>query len=210
MTPRRPDSLREEDSRAENFRTEDARGAGARAKGSGEKDFGMKDSESKDPGVKGFGADGIRPEAIRAAGSGAKGSGSAGSEAANSRPAGSRTAAETGAVGERAAAAMLRRRGFELRHLNWRAGRYELDIVARRGDELHFVEVKTRRAEGLAPPEAALTPRKRRALQRAAEAYVAEAGWRGEVRFDLAAVEIGADGATAVRLVADALEYNWS
>lgn len=126
------------------------------------------------------------------------------------RPAASRTTAETGAAGERAAAEYLRRAGYELQHINWRKGRYELDIVALRDGELHFVEVKTRRADGLTPPEAAITSAKCRALRRAAEAYLAATGWQGEVRFDLAAVEIDAGGAAAVRFIADALEYNWS
>ncbi len=131
-------------------------------------------------------------------------------EAEPQRPARPRTAAETGAAGERAAAEYLRRAGYELQHLNWREGRYELDIVALRDGELHFVEVKTRRADGLTPPEAAITCAKRLALRRAAEAYLAVTGWRGEVRFDLAAVEIDAGGAATVRFIADAMEYNWS
>ena len=76
-------------------------------------------------------------------------------------------AAETGRAGERAATEYLRRAGYEICALNWRQGRYELDIVACREGVLHFVEVKTRRADGLTTPEEALTPRKFAALRRA-------------------------------------------
>ncbi|MDE6622936.1 MAG: YraN family protein [Alistipes sp.] len=119
------------------------------------------------------------------------------------------TTAETGRAGECAAAEHLRREGYEMLARNWREGRYELDLVALRDDVLHFVEVKTRRFDGLTPPEAAMTADKCRALRRAASAYLARSGWQGEVQFDLAAVDIRPDGTTDVRFIEEAVEYNW-
>lgn len=116
---------------------------------------------------------------------------------------------ETGALGERAAAEALRAAGYELQALNWRQGRYELDIVASRDRVLHFVEVKTRQADSLTPPEAAATHRKFHALRRAASVYLATTGWQGEVQFDLAAVTVATDGATDVRLIENAMECHW-
>lgn len=117
--------------------------------------------------------------------------------------------AETGRMGERAAAEFLRRAGYEICALNWRCGRYELDIVARKGGFVHFVEVKTRRADGLTPPEAAITPQKFRALTQAALHYMALTGEQDEAQFDLAAVDVMPGGETVVRLIAQAMEYNW-
>lgn len=117
--------------------------------------------------------------------------------------------ADTGRTGERAAMEYLRRAGYEILHTNWREGRYELDIVARRWDVLHFVEVKTRRAGSLTPPEAALTARKQHALLRAAEAYLACSAWGGEVQFDLAAADVLPDGGIGIRLIERAMECNW-
>lgn len=119
------------------------------------------------------------------------------------------TAAETGRAGERAATEYLRRAGYAICALNWRSGHYELDIVARKAGIVHFVEVKTRRTDGLTPPEAAITPQKFRALTRAAVHYLAATGEQGEVQFDLAAVEVMPDGSMEVRLVEQAMEYNW-
>lgn len=119
------------------------------------------------------------------------------------------TAAETGRTGERAATEYLRRAGYEICALNWRWGRYELDIVARKAGVVHFVEVKTRRAGSLTPPEAAVTPQKFRALTQAALRYLAVTGEQAEPQFDLAAVDVMPDGSTEVRLVGQAMEYNW-
>lgn len=118
------------------------------------------------------------------------------------------TTAETGRAGERAAAEYLRRAGYEICALNWRSGRYELDIVARKAGIVHFVEVKTRRAGSLTPPEAAVTPQKFRALTRAAVRYLAATGGQDEAQFDLAAVDVMPDGHMEVRLVEQAMEYN--
>ena len=120
-----------------------------------------------------------------------------------------KTAAETGARGERAAVDYLRRNGYQICALNWRQGRYELDIVARKDWVLHFVEVKTRRQGSLTTPEEAITPEKFRALRRAASCYLAWTHNRLEFQFDLAAVEVAPDGTMSVRLVERAMECHW-
>lgn len=120
------------------------------------------------------------------------------------------TTAETGRAGERAAAEWLRAQGYEILAVNWRSGRYELDIVARRAGTTHFVEVKTRRAGGLTAPEAAATPAKFRALARAAARYLALTHCDDEVQFDLAAVETDSDGRIVeVRFIERAMEFHW-
>ncbi|OUO23033.1 endonuclease [Alistipes sp. An31A] len=116
---------------------------------------------------------------------------------------------ETGRQGERAAVDYLRRRGYEICALNWREGRYELDIVARTPGVLHFVEVKTRREGSLTTPEEAITPAKFRALSHAARSYMAAYAVTEEVQFDLAAVTMRRDGSFDVRFVEQAMEYNW-
>lgn len=62
-----------------------------------------------------------------------------------------------GQRGEEIAARFLLSEGFDLLHRNWRSGRYELDIVARKEGVLHIVEVKSRKADGLTAPEEAMT-----------------------------------------------------
>lgn len=116
---------------------------------------------------------------------------------------------ETGRRGERAALDYLRRAGFTILDCNWRWGRYELDIVARRWDEIHFVEVKTRRVGGITTPEEALTAHKFSALLQAAKAYMAIHCLRLEPQFDLAAVDLHPNGTLEVRFVERAMECSW-
>lgn len=115
---------------------------------------------------------------------------------------------EIGARGEQLAAEYLTANGFELLHRNWRSGRYELDIVARRGDVVHFVEVKSRKRGGLTAPEEAITEAKFRALCKAAEAYIEEFGVEQEVQFDVVAVE-HSGGRAQVRYIPEAMYPKW-
>ena len=119
------------------------------------------------------------------------------------------TTQHTGRLGEETAARWLLDHGFTLLHRNWRQGPYELDIVAARKGTLHFIEVKTRRRDGLTPPEQALDSHKRRALVRAANAYLTENPFAGEVQFDLIAVETAPAGTPEVRYIEDAIELHW-
>lgn len=113
-----------------------------------------------------------------------------------------------GEMGEQAAVDWLVVNGFTLRHRNWRSGRYEIDIVAEKGDTLHFVEVKCRKAGGLTTPEEAITPAKFNALSIAAEAYIAAYGIELEIQFDLISVEHSV-GECAVGYVPNAMVARW-
>ena len=104
----------------------------------------------------------------------------------------SRTA--IGRRGEELACQELQRRGYELLARNWRCPAGEVDIIARQGDSIAFVEVKTRRAySGL--PEEGLTARKMARIITVAQTYLGQTGL-GDLgwRIDLVAIELGADG----------------
>lgn len=74
-----------------------------------------------------------------------------------------------GARGERVAARHLRRLGLRIITRNYRTPQGEVDLVAREGGTLVFVEVKTRRR---GEPAEAVTPEKRRRLTLAALAFL--------------------------------------
>lgn len=98
-----------------------------------------------------------------------------------------RAAFRWGLDAEGVAAWVLRLKGFRIEARRWRSPVGEIDLVARRGDLLIFVEVKAR-ARGL-DAVTALTPRQRQRIERAASAYLAARSRApGRVRFDLMAV----------------------
>jgi len=97
----------------------------------------------------------------------------------------------TGQRGEEIACALLRSRGYAIVERNWRSAFGEVDIIARDGETLVFVEVKSRAGPGFGGPEAALTPWKRKRIIATARAYLNEVGADLPVRFDLVALQGG-------------------
>jgi putative endonuclease len=74
---------------------------------------------------------------------------------------------------------------------NFRVRGGEIDIVARKGDVIVFVEVRSREVPGFGTPEESVTPAKRRRIVGAARHYlstVPPSSWR-EARFDVIAIE---------------------
>lgn len=90
-----------------------------------------------------------------------------------------------GTQGEDIAVDYLRRKGYVLVERNWRSGHKEIDIVARQGDTLVFVEVKARANLMYGNPEDAVTRRKMHLLVMAADAYLRCNALDCDVRFDV-------------------------
>lgn len=106
---------------------------------------------------------------------------------------------------EQLAARHLAAAGWCVTHRNYRFGHREIDLIARRGDLVAFVEVKGRTGSAYGHPLAAVTLRKRREIERVARQWVARFGRPGDVyRFDAIAVRLDAVGAPLVDHVPDA------
>jgi len=104
-----------------------------------------------------------------------------------------------GCLGERVVVRYLRRRGYAILGRNVQLGRYEIDIIARKGDTTAFVEVKTRREDALAPPEETVHQVKRRHIRAAARQYIArDDDPERYYRFDIAAVTVPDRGKPSV------------
>lgn len=118
-----------------------------------------------------------------------------------------------GKRGEDEAAAYLERQGYAIVVRNWRTRSGELDIVAREGAWLVFVEVRTRRigrhaaTPALGSPEESVTPRKQLKLIAMADAYLYELPWDGPWRIDVLALELYPDERVArINHLRDAIE----
>jgi putative endonuclease len=110
---------------------------------------------------------------------------------------------ELGRAGEKAAADLLRKRGYEVVGAGFMARRGELDLICRRGQELVVVEVKTRTDDSFGTPVEAVGSRKRRALMSAAAEYRALSGWRGPIRYAVVGLTVKPDGGFSSELVED-------
>lgn len=102
---------------------------------------------------------------------------------------------DTGAWGEKLAETALRKAGYRVVGRRVKVGKHdEIDLIARNGKVLVFIEVKTRKGESHGRPIAAVDKRKRRALCRAAVCYMKKIGFRADYfRFDVVEV-IGEKG----------------
>jgi putative endonuclease len=117
------------------------------------------------------------------------------------------TRRSTGIKGEDAAARFLTRSGFEIVDQNVRTRAGEIDLIARDGKTLVFVEVKTLRdvVEG-DPPQAAVNTRKQNRLGKLATGYLKSKRIRQTpCRFDVVSVIFNEEGAVkAIRHIPNA------
>ena len=97
---------------------------------------------------------------------------------------------KVGAAYEKKAGEYLASCGYEILEYNYRCRIGEIDIIARDGEYLVFVEVKYRRDEGSGNPLEAVTPAKQRVICRVASYYLYTHGYGEDMpcRFDVAAV----------------------
>lgn len=72
---------------------------------------------------------------------------------------------DTGSLGEKLAGEFLTRNGYRILETNYRCSSGEIDIIARCGDTLVFVEVRTKRSLQFGSPEESITPAKMNRLR---------------------------------------------
>lgn len=94
-----------------------------------------------------------------------------------------------GAVGEAIAVTFLKGRKYSIIARNFRCKCGEIDIIARDGRTIVFVEVKTRRTKAFGVPQLAVTPFKQRQISKAALTWLAHNKLQDSgARFDVIAI----------------------
>ncbi len=115
-----------------------------------------------------------------------------------------------GIDGEDAACRALERRGYRILSRRYRTRFGEIDLVARHGDCIVFVEVKTRRGGKFGDPAAAVTAEKQRRLTVMASDYLARHRLeRAPARFDVVGITVEPLAPPRVDVFVDAFRPGW-
>ncbi len=110
---------------------------------------------------------------------------------------------ELGIAGEKLAKKMLCEKGYTIIETNWRFDKDEIDIIAKDGNDLVIVEVKTRSTDQYGFPEDAVDSLKEGFLIRATEAYLEENDLDVDSRFDIVSIILN-DKETKIYHIVDA------
>jgi len=115
---------------------------------------------------------------------------------------------ETGALGERLACDFLGKNGYDILETNYRCRDGEIDIIAKQGDTLVFVEVRTKKSRQFGTPEESITPTKMERLRTVAAHYGQNhdnlpTNWR----IDVVAIQMDTRGRVSrIELIENAVE----
>ena len=107
----------------------------------------------------------------------------------------------TGNLGEKITANYLKGKGFQILGMNYLKKWGEIDVVVRKDNRIHFVEVKTVSyetkgdldrsvAQGTWRPEENVHATKIKKLSRAIDSWILEYKWSGDWQIDVASVRI--------------------
>ena len=111
-----------------------------------------------------------------------------------------------GRFGEDLAREQLKDCGYKILTTNYRCPFGEIDVIARDGDVLVFVEIKTRRDKSLGRVKEAVNIRKQRHISKVALAYMKSHNlWGSKARFDVVAVGL-LDGEKEIEIIKNAFE----
>jgi putative endonuclease len=110
-----------------------------------------------------------------------------------------------GQAGEETAERYLKQRGYEIIERNYRSQQGEIDLIAREGDFLVFVEVKSYSFRSVGSPAGAVRKSKRESVIHAAQTYIYKQQIKDTYcRFDVLTIYRRLDGSRAIELYRNA------
>jgi len=115
---------------------------------------------------------------------------------------------ELGKKGEELAAQYLIEKGYEILERNWRNIHKEIDIIAKDGETLVIVEVKTRQSDEHGEPDLAVTRQKQTRLIYAANVYIFRNKLDISTRFDIVSIVFN-NGNPIIDHIEDAFLPHW-
>ena len=95
---------------------------------------------------------------------------------------------DLGKAGEELALAALLKKGFILKEKNYRFIKAEIDLIMSQGDDLVFIEVKTRQTAEIGEPFLAVTRSKQKQIIKAAHHYIVSRDLDVNARFDVVSI----------------------
>lgn len=94
-----------------------------------------------------------------------------------------------GQYGEVVAAEYLIKKGYEILIKNYRFKQSEIDIISKSKNTIVFIEVKFRSNNKFGNPEDFVSDNQKKSIIKAAEQYLLNQNWEGQIRFDIIAID---------------------
>ena len=102
-----------------------------------------------------------------------------------------------GEKGESIAVKQMKKEGYKILERNYRNKLGEIDIIARDGEVITFIEVKARKSEKFGTPRHAVTPAKQKKISMVALSYLKEKNQFGKrARFDVVTINSQSSNST--------------
>ncbi|NOY63870.1 MAG: YraN family protein [Nitrospirae bacterium] len=112
-----------------------------------------------------------------------------------------------GKEGERFAARFLKKNGYRILACNYRTALGEIDIIAKDGNQIVFIEVKTRKGDTCIAPEESVNWQKQQRIKRLALLYLKKHKLHDiPVRFDVIGLRVK-EGYYVVEHIKDAFAF---
>lgn len=111
-----------------------------------------------------------------------------------------------GNKGEDFAVNFLKRKGYSILARNYKTHIGEVDIIAKEGETIVFVEVKTRANDSFGYPFESVTRRKKQKMRNIALLYLKKLGDDPPVRFDILSIMYGDNNKKEIEHIVDAFE----